>query len=84
MLDLRSFYLDFKKVESVYESENYSREMAEKILPELKRLLAESERLNQRFADLNKGFLYADEIAEQNQIRNQKMKNIYAAVANVR
>jgi len=50
----------------------------------LKRLLAESESLNKRFSDLNTGFLYADEIAEQNQIRNQKLKNIYAAVANLR
>ena len=84
MLDLRSFYLDFKKVESVYESDQYTREMAGKILPELKRLLAESESLNQRFTDLNTGFLYPDEIAGQNQIRNQKLKNIYAAVANTR
>lgn len=84
MLDLRSFYLDFKKVESVYESDQYNREMAKKILPELKRLLAESTSLNERFADLNKGFLYPDEIKEQNQIRNEKLKNIYAAVANLR
>lgn len=84
MLDLRSFYLDFKKVESFYESEQYTREMDRKLLLELKRLLAESENLNQRFTDLNTGFLYADEIAEQNQIRNQKLKNIYAAVANLR
>ncbi|MGV8138938.1 MAG: family 20 glycosylhydrolase [Mangrovibacterium sp.] len=84
MIDLRAFYLDFKKVESIYESEQYNREMATKILPELKRLLAESERLNERFADLNKGFLYPDEIDEQNQIRNEKLKNIYSAVANLR
>lgn len=84
MLDLRSFYLDFKKVEAVYESDQYNRVIAEKILPELKRLLAESESLNQRFTDLNTRFLYPDEIAEQNQIRNQKLKNIYAAVANLR
>ena len=84
MLDLRDFYLAFKKVESVYESDQYTREKGKEILPELKRLLDESKELNARFAVLNKGFLYPDEIKEQNDIRNEKLKNIYEAVANVR
>lgn len=84
MIDLRSFYLDFRVVESVYESDQFNREMANEILPELKRLLAESKSLDERFAELNEGFLYPDEIKEQNQIRNKKLKNIYEAVANFR
>ncbi len=82
MLDLRSFYLDFKKVESIYESNQYNREMAKKIQPELQRLIAESKGLNERFTDLNTGFLYPDEIKEQNQIRNEKLQNIFDIVSN--
>ncbi|GET25396.1 family 20 glycosylhydrolase [Prolixibacter sp. NT017] len=84
MLDLRDFYLAFKQVESVYESDQYNREMGKVILPKLKKLLDESKDLNARFAELNKGFLYPDEIKQQNHIRNEKLKNIYEAVANVR
>jgi hypothetical protein len=84
MLDMRSFYLDFKKVESVYESDQYNRETAKVILPELKRLIDESKSLDDRFADLNKGFLYPDEIREQNHIRNEKLEKVYAAVSNMR
>ena len=84
MLDLRDFYLAFKQVESVYESDNYNREMGKVILPRLKKLLDESKDLNARFAELNNGFLYPDEIKQQNHIRNEKLKNIYEAVANVR
>ena len=84
MLDLRSFYLDFKKVESVYESDQYNRETAMIILPELERLLEESKSLDERFADLNKGFLYPDEIREQNHIRNEKLEKVYAAVTNMK
>ena len=82
MLDLRVYYLDFKKVESIYESDQYTLEKAKKILPELKKMLVESEKLNNRFTELNKGFLHPDEIKEQNFIRNQKLKNIYTIVRN--
>ncbi|HKK42767.1 MAG TPA: family 20 glycosylhydrolase [Bacteroidales bacterium] len=84
MLDLRLYYLDFMKIESVYESNRYNRETAKIILPELKRLLDESKSLNDRFADLNKGFLYPDEIKEQNHIRNEKLEEVYAAVAGLK
>jgi len=84
MLDLRLFYLDSKKIESVYESEQYNNETAKKILPKLKKLLEESKKLNKRFAILNKGFLYQEEIEEQNNIRNKKLKNIYERVNHIR
>lgn len=82
MIDLRLFYLDLKKVEAFYESDKYSRGMAAKIIPELERLLKESEKLDKRFAYLNKGFLYPKEIEEQNSVRSEKLKKIYAIVVN--
>jgi hypothetical protein len=83
MHDLRVFYLAIKKVESIYESDTYNSEMKKELLSELSRLLAVSKGLNERFTNLNKGFLYPEEIEEQNVIRNEKLKNIYAAIANV-
>jgi len=82
MIDLRLFYLNFKKVESVYESDQYNRETAKEILPELKKLVKQSRNLNKRFAILNKGFLYPEEIEEQNNIRNKKLINIFEIVNN--
>ena len=82
MIDLRLFYLNFKKVESVYESDQYNRKTAKEILPELKKLVKKSKELNERFAFLNKGFLYPEEIEEQNNIRNKKLINIFEIVNN--
>jgi len=82
MIDLRLFYLDFKKVESVYESDSYNRKIASKILPELERLLKESKKLDKRFTELNKDFLYPAEIEAQNRVRIEKLEKIYDIVAN--
>ncbi|MEZ5071331.1 MAG: family 20 glycosylhydrolase [Bacteroidales bacterium] len=80
MLDLRSFSLDVRKVESVYESARYDRSMAGTILPDLERLMEESDRLDERFTALNEGFLKPAELTEQNRIRSEKLRKIHAAV----
>jgi hexosaminidase len=84
MLDMRSFYLDIKKVESFYESGQYTSATAKDLLPELERLLVESKILDDRFMQLNEGYLYPEEIKEQNEIRNRQLQNLYEAVTKAR
>ena len=81
MLDLKDYYLKFKRVESIYESDQFTMKNRTEILPELQRLLDDSKDLDERFANLNKGFMYPDEIKEQNLIRNKKLENIYLIIA---
>lgn len=77
MADLRSYYLDFKKLDSIYNSNGFTRAQAKQLIPGLRKLLNESKELDQRFYDLNKGFLYDSEIREQNFIRNKPVKELY-------
>ncbi len=80
MLDLRQFYLDSKAVEAVYESDSYSREKKSELLEKLSDLLTKAKKLDRRFSSLNKKFLYPSEIDDQNKIRSQKIRNIYASI----
>ncbi len=81
MLDLRAFYLDFKKAEAFFNSNDYNLEQANTLLPELKRLLVDAEHLNERFSLLNAGYIQPEEIVEQNQLRTLKLRNLYKVVA---
>lgn len=77
MIDLRKHYLKFKEVESAYNSEDFSRDDAGELIPKLEALITESETLNKRFSELNEGFLYEKELAEQNRIRNRPLTVLY-------
>jgi hypothetical protein len=80
MADLRAHYLAFKDVESTYNSEDFTRDSLEQLVPELERLMEESKRLDWRFSVLNKGFLHDSEIRDQNRIRNVKLNVLYRRV----
>lgn len=77
MFDLRSFYLAFKEVEAVYNASNFDRSQAGPLVDRLKKLRNQTKQLDERFYDLNKGFLFDSEIWEQNSIRNQKLDVLY-------
>lgn len=84
MIDLREFYLAFKQIKSIYNSEDFTLGDAEKLIPGLEKLLAESKVLDQRFYELNKGFLHDAEIRDQNQLRNLDLNNMYHRVIKMR
>lgn len=77
MLDLRDFYLVFKDIESIYNSDQFDINKVDQLIPGLENLLIESGKLDQRFSDLNKGFLFDSEIQDQNRIRNLGLKVLY-------
>ena len=84
MADLRNYYLAFKELESVYNSDQFVISNSEQLATELERLLDESKTLDQRFADLNKGFLYDSEIRDQNRIRNLGLNVLYNRLSKTR
>lgn len=77
MIDLQGYYLAFREIESFYNSDQFTINHSKKLIEELKELLAQSKELDQRFFELNKGFLYDSEIDDQNRIRNLGLKILY-------
>lgn len=73
MFDIRVNYLKFKEIESVYQSEDYSRSKAKDLLLELNSLLKVEKTLDKRFTSLQKGFITNRDIALQNEVRKRKM-----------
>ena len=84
MSDLREHYLAFKEIESVYNSEKFTKSNSRQLIHELEKLKLESKKLDRRFSDLNKGFLYSSEIRDQNRIRNEKLDVLYKRIAGAR
>lgn len=77
MSDLRMHYLDFKEVESLYNSEEFTTSQTPNLLKKLDYILADATVLAKRFTELNKGFLYDSELYEQNKLRVQQMQVLY-------
>ena len=77
MADLRMHYLDFKLVQSKYNSSEFSVDKIPELVEELEQVFAEAKVLDKRFSDLNKGFLYDSEIEEQNEVRIQPVRVLY-------
>lgn len=74
MADLRMHYLDFKEVQSTYNSESFRASQSPKLIKKLDRMLVDAKKLSRRFFKLNKGFLYDAELKEQNRLRMQPIK----------
>ncbi|UOB18392.1 family 20 glycosylhydrolase [Abyssalbus ytuae] len=81
MADLRMHYLDFKEVESVYNSEDFTPSQAPGLLEKLDQILEKAKKLDNRFIQLNKGFLYDSELKEQNELRVQQVHVLYNRLA---
>lgn len=77
MADLRMHYLDFKLVQSKYNSPKFSVDKVPELVEELEQIFAEAKVLDKRFSDLNTGFLYDSEIEEQNEVRIQPVRVLY-------
>ncbi len=84
MADLRMHYLNFKEVESSYNSVNFVRSQTPKLLEDLNKILENAKGLDKRFLALNKGFLYDAEINEQNFLRTQQMHALHDRLAKLK
>ncbi len=73
MFDIRQNYLEFKKIEAIYQSEVYERSKAGDLLDKLKMVISEEKKIDKRFALLQHDFLTKRGIMEMNDIRKRKM-----------
>lgn len=84
MIDLRLHYLDFKKIKSIYNSESFTQKQVPQMISNLEILREKSKILDQRFFDLNKGFLHDVELHDQNKNRNMDLNNLYKRLIKMR
>lgn len=83
MFDIRVEYLKFKELEARYESDNFDRSKTKFYLSELEKLIEDAKKIDMRFTALNKDFLYDEGILELNEIRNQKLLEMYKTIKHV-
>lgn len=84
MLDIRINYLEYKVVETKYESVSYCRDMAGELIRDLERICAEGRELDRRFTELNMDYLKQDEIEYFCAARGAMMEDLLARLANNR
>ncbi len=84
MADLRMHYLEFKEVESVYNSLDFRVSQTPELLEKMHKILQDAEVLGDRFFVLNKGFLYDAELHEQNELRVQHMRILHDRLAKLK
>jgi len=77
MADIRDYYLQYQLIEKQVNESTFNDTEKASVLSALKQLQSISKKLDQRFSELNKGFLYPSEIEEENAIRNIKVNNLY-------
>jgi hexosaminidase len=74
MTDIRIHYLRYEEIEKEANLGNFNRD---NILSRLKDLMANGEQLNMRFNTLNKDYLYPGKLAQENELRNVKVRLLY-------
>ena len=81
MSDIRINYLEFKVIESIYESDEFNRSYAPRLKERLKKTINDRELLSKRFADLNSGYLKPGQFDYLNEIWSKKMKETYESLS---
>jgi hypothetical protein len=76
MFDLRLQYLTFKEIEHRFQSDDYNRKYAKVLLKETSQLKTFADKNDKRFIELNRGYLYKEEMREINRVRNEKLNNL--------
>jgi uncharacterized coiled-coil DUF342 family protein len=77
MADLREYHMRFKKLEGEIQSPQFSSAQIPQKARALEKLLVESMALNQRFVELNAGFLHEKGIAEEAEAHTRKLRKLH-------
>jgi hypothetical protein len=77
MADIRLQYLQYQSIEAEANSTTFTPDKAPSLLTKLNKLRTNGRLLDERFAALNKNVLYPADIAEENQLRNEKINLLY-------
>ena len=77
MNDIRIHYLRYEEVEKTVNSPSFDPNHIPAILSQLKMLMTKGDELDKRFNELNKNYLYPAELAQENELRNVKVRLLY-------
>jgi hypothetical protein len=84
MSDIRVYYVSFMEIEKEVNSDGFNRSKIPDYLARLKGLMDEEPELNNRFRILNQDLLYPAAIDEENNLRNQKIHNLYNRLSGIK
>ncbi|WPU96367.1 beta-N-acetylhexosaminidase [Mucilaginibacter sabulilitoris] len=84
MADIRVYYLTYMKIEAEVNAPDFSADSAPLYVLQLKKMLADEQRLNEEFTALNNDFLYPSAIDEENLLRSQKVHVLYNRLAKIK
>jgi hexosaminidase len=84
MADIRMLYLSYQNIEAEVNDASFSNSKIPSTLLQLKKLLSDAKLIDERFINLNKNTLYADELKEENDLRNSKINLLYQRLAKER
>jgi hypothetical protein len=77
MADIRMLYLNYQKIEKQVNMPSFTKAQLPVVVQQLKQLLRDSKKIDQRFIDLNKNTLYMGELKEENNLRDSKIHLLY-------
>jgi hexosaminidase len=84
MTDIRIHYLQYEQIEKMVNSTSFNTDQIPAILIRLENLIATGNGLDKRFITLNKDYLYPAELAEENELRNVKVRLLYQRLSRKR
>lgn len=84
MADIRMLYLNYQKIEKQVNMPSFAKAQLPAVVQQLKQLLTDSKKIDQRFIDLNKNTLYLGELNEENNLRDNKINLLYQRLAKER
>ncbi|HWD87449.1 MAG TPA: beta-N-acetylhexosaminidase [Mucilaginibacter sp.] len=77
MEDIRAHYLTYEVIEKKANSPEFTPAQVAGALDQLKALMDKGKKIDDRFDLLNKDYLYPSQLAEENALRNAKIKLLY-------
>jgi hypothetical protein len=84
MADIRVYYLSFMEIEKEVNGDDFIRDKIPGYLTRLKALMDQESELDKRFRVLNQDVLYTAAIDEENNLRNQKIHNLYNRLSGIK
>ena len=84
MADIRVYYVNYMEIEKEVNSDDFSRSKIPIYLTRLKALMNLEPELDKRFRTLNQDVLYTAAMDEENNLRNQKIHNLYNRLSGIK
>lgn len=84
MTDIRIHYLQYEEIEKTTNSASFEANRIPATLKQLAGLISAGNDLDKRFINLNKDYLYPDEMAQENELRDVKVRLLYQRLSRKR